>query len=156
LIGEYVVGSRNPLFSSMQPSIRVKDSPEWVHAWCLVLSYLRTFAPDTVRSIEMELQRCHCKSPAQDSDSLPFSIPDLLRATPAAFAVRAAAFRGVGHPITIRRGRRSHSEVIDFNAESETPLPSEDDRPAVDELSSGRLASPESSVNFEEEFEYEE
>jgi hypothetical protein len=142
LVGEGVVGSKHPLFSSMQPQIKVRDGAGWRRAYAMVLSYLGSAAPETARTIEMELSRSRRRAPGAASEE-PFET--LLRISPAPFAERAAAFDGTGPPIALRRsGRRSlsgESEVIDFNAGSASPLPSEDGNPAIDELSSGQASA---------------
>jgi hypothetical protein len=58
LVGDEVVGRPHPLFWSMQPKIKVRQTPAWLRAYSIVFAFLRDqHADETQLAIDMEFAK---------------------------------------------------------------------------------------------------
>jgi hypothetical protein len=93
LVGENVVGSSNPLFSSMQPKIKLKAEREWVIAYSIALSYLRDRCPETVSALHMEFANSSNGLQEPVIETPPISFDALLAVQPNDFGENVERFR---------------------------------------------------------------
>jgi hypothetical protein len=87
-VGEHVAGSREPLFSSMQPRVKCRDAQAWRHAYSFALAFLKYHrADETAQAIDMEFERAgiadrpevledECPGTPEEFDGLLHFIPD--------------------------------------------------------------------------------